>query len=83
MSELQFRTDSNIPADGALLDCFDLFRQRARSITARLKMEGISTFGELVRARRKLERILDSANLALVSDFLSKYGYPIPSASEA
>ncbi len=78
MNELEFRTDSNIPAAGAELGCFELFRQRAHSITARLKKEGITTFGELVTARRRLKKILDSANLALVAEFLERQGYPIP-----
>ena len=82
MSEVQFRTESSVPAENALLDCFDLFRQRAQSITDRLTSEGIQTFGDLVVARRRLKRILDSANLKLVADFLEHRGYPIPAAQE-
>jgi hypothetical protein len=78
MSELQFRTESKIPADSALLDCFDLFRKRARSIKAKLEAEGISTVGDLVRSRSRLSDVLDRANLELVADFLADQGYPIP-----
>ena len=77
MSELQFHTESNIPAAGAELGCFDLFRQRAQSITVPLAYEEIKTFGDLVTARRRLRWILDSANFKLVADFLEHRGYPV------
>lgn len=80
MSEIQFRTDSHIPAENALLDCFDLFRLRARTITTPLKRSGIKTFGDLVRSRSKLSDVLDSANLGLVADFLEDRGYPVLTA---
>lgn len=82
MGELQFRTEDNIPANSALLDCFDLFRQRAQSITAPLHYNGIETFGDLVRSRSRLDEILDSVNLEPVAKFLEHQGYPIPEAQQ-